>query len=253
MSSGMLAGRVALITGAGQGSGRGCALALASEGAAIGLVGRTRSKLEAVAGEVAERGGRALVLPCDVTDPERVRATVDACVAELGGVNVLVNAAQSPIYRSARLLDIERDVMDDLWRSGPVATLDLMRACHPHLAGGGSIVNFGSGAQFGPGDYGVYAAVKAAIGMITRAAAEEWGPDGIRANLVVPFVASPAFEEDCGDTPEDYEAWSQGIPLRRIGDPEADLGRVVVFLAGSDSAYVTGTTLMVDGGMKFLR
>ena len=193
------------------------------------------------------------MLPCDVTDSDGVAATVERCARELGGVDVLVNAAQSPIMRASRLLDVERSAVDELWRSGPLATLDLMRACHPHLRGGGSIVNFGSGSQFRPGDYGVYAAAKSAIGMITRAAAEEWGPDGIRANLVVPFVSSPAFDEDVGSSPEAYEAFAQAIPLRRIGDPERDLGRVVVFLAGSDSAYVTGTTLMVDGGMMFLR
>lgn len=248
-----LRGRVAIVTGAGQGSGRGCALALAAEGAAVVLVGRTRSKLETVSAEITGAGGRALVAPCDVTKP----AEIDRCVAQtvetFGGVQVLVNAAQSPIVRSGSLLETTAEVTEELWQSGPRATLDFMRACHPHLRGDGSIVNFGTGAQFGPGGFGVYAAAKAAIGMLTRAAAEEWGPDGIRANLLVPFADSPAADAELADKPALRNALLESIPLRRFGDSVSDVGRVAVFLAGPDSAFVTGTTLMVDGGMKFLR
>jgi len=251
--TGKLAGRVALITGAGQGSGRGCALALAAEGAAIALVGRTEAKLADTAAEIERRGGRALAIRCDVMVPADREACVARCARELGPVKVLVNAAQSPSYRSSSLLDVKADVFDELWRSGPLATLELMRLCHPQLRGGGSIVNFGSGAQFTPGGYGAYAAAKAAIGMLTRAAAEEWGPEGIRANLVVPFVESPAFHEDFGGDAQRLAASQRRIPLRRFGDAERDLGRVVVFLASEDSAYVTGTTLMVEGGSHFLR
>jgi NAD(P)-dependent dehydrogenase (short-subunit alcohol dehydrogenase family) len=248
-----LDGRVALVTGAGQGSGRACALALAAEGAAVALVGRTEATLAQTAAEIARRGGRALAIRCDVM----VRADLEACVARavsaLGPVKVLVNAAQSPSYRAASLLEVSREMLDQLWTSGPLATLELMRLCHPHLRGGGSIINFGSGAQFGPAQYGPYAAAKAAIGMLTRAAAEEWGPDGIRANLVVPFVESPAFHQDFAGDEKRLAASVRRIPLRRAGDAEKDLGPVVVFLASSDSAYVTGTTLMVDGGSHFLR
>jgi NAD(P)-dependent dehydrogenase (short-subunit alcohol dehydrogenase family) len=188
-----------------------------------------------------------------VTQPDALERCVARCARELGPVKVLVNAAQSPSYRSSALLDVSSDTLDQLWRSGPLATLALMRLCHPQLRGGGSIVNFGSGAQFTPARYGAYAAAKAAIGMLTRAAAEEWGPDGIRANLVVPFAESPAFYEDFGGKTERLAASVRRIPLRRVGDPEKDVGRVVVFLASDDSAYVTGTTLMVEGGSHFLR
>lgn len=253
MGSASLEGRVAIVTGAGQGSGRGCALALAAEGAAVTLVGRTRSKLERVAAEIEGAGGRALVFPCDVTRPAEVRDCVARTVDAFGGVQILVNAAQSPIVRSGSLLETPDATIESLWQSGPRATLDFMRACHPHLRGGGSIINFGTGAQFGPGGFGVYAAVKAAIGMLTRAAAEEWGPDGIRANLLVPFADSPAADAELADKPEFRNAILESIPLRRFGDSVGDVGRVAVFLAGPDSAFVTGTTMMVDGGMKFLR
>ena len=253
MSQGILQGRVAIVTGAGQGSGRGCALALASEGAAVTLVGRTGSKLESVAGEITSAGGRALVALCDVTQPDAIHRAVASTLERFGGVHILVNAAQSPVIRSSSLLDTSPEMTEQLWESGPRATLDFMRACHPHLCRGGSIINFGTGAQFGPGNYGVYAAAKAAIGMLTRAAAEEWGPDGIRANLLVPFADSPAADAELDHQPELKQALLESIPLRRFGDSVSDVGRVAVFLAGPDSAFVTGTTLMVDGGMKFLR
>ncbi len=250
---GRLEGRVALITGAGQGSGRGCALALAEEGASIAAVGRTESKLVETIREVEERGGRGIAVRCDVTRQGELESCVARTRRELGPVKVLVNAAQSPIDRSSRLLDVGRDVFEELWRSGPVATLELMRLCHEQLRGGGSIINFGSGAQFAPQSYGPYAAAKAAILMLTRAAAVEWGPDGIRANLVVPFVDSPAYRRDFAGDPARLAASLRRIPLGRAGDPETDLGRAVVFLASSDSAYVTGTTLMVEGGAHFLQ
>jgi NAD(P)-dependent dehydrogenase (short-subunit alcohol dehydrogenase family) len=253
MSQGTLQGRVAIVTGAGQGSGRGCALALAAEGAAVTLVGRTVSKLEGVAAEIRGSGGCAQVTSCDVTQPDQIDRAVESTVAEFGGVHILVNAAQSPILRSSSLLETPPEMTEQLWQSGPRATLDFMRACHPHLRGGGSIINFGTGAQFGPGNYGVYAAAKAAIGMLTRAAAEEWGPDGIRANLLVPFADSPAADAELEHQPAFKQALLESIPLRRFGHSVSDVGRVAVFLAGPDSAFVTGTTLMVDGGMKFLR
>lgn len=248
-----LAGRVALVTGAGQGSGRGCALALADEGARLALVGRTRAKLDAVCAEIEARGGEAACFPCDVGQLDEVGACVEGVVAALGPVRALVQTAQSPALRSSALLDVEAGVVDELWRTGPLASLAFMRACHPHLRGGGAIVNFGTGAQFAPGGFGAYAAAKAAIQMLTRAAAEEWGPDGIRANLVVPYVASPAADLEFGEDEARRAASIARIPLRRVGDPERDLGRAVAFLASDDASYLTGSTLLLDGGMMFLR
>ncbi|WP_029430252.1 SDR family NAD(P)-dependent oxidoreductase [Blastococcus sp. URHD0036] len=245
---GRLTGRVALVTGAGQGGGRGCALALAAEGAAVVCVGRNPGKLEAVVAEIGATGGTALAAPADVTDPADRRAAVDSAVAAFGRLDVLVNAAQSPEMRAADLLDVTDEDVAELWASGPVATLALMRACHPHLkaAGGGSIVNFASGALRRPAHYGVYAAVKAAIETIGKAAAAEWGPDGIRTNTVVPIVDSPSMERDL--TAEQRERYRAGIPLGRIGRPEEDIGRAVAFLAGDDAAYLSGNTLRLDGG-----
>jgi NAD(P)-dependent dehydrogenase (short-subunit alcohol dehydrogenase family) len=251
-----LAGKAVIVTGAGQGGGYGSAVALARDGAKVTLMGRTRAKLDRVAEEIAGFGGEALVFAGDVTRPADVAAVVAETAGRFGGPHGLVNAAQSPEIRFGDLLTVERGVLSDLWESGFVATLELMRAVHPHMrrAGGGSIVNFGSGAQHNPATYGAYAAVKSAIHTMSRAAALEWAGDNIRVNVVLPFVKSPAADADFatkGTTSE--AAGRRGTPLGRIGEPEADIGRAVAFLIGDDAAYLTGNTLGLDGGRTFIR
>jgi len=255
-AQGRLSGKAVIVTGAGQGGGYGSALAMARDGARVTLMGRTRSKLERVAEEIVAFGGEAHVYAGDVTQMRDVAGVVSETVARFGGVHGLVNAAQSPEFRGGAILDVDRDVLSDLWTSGFVATLDLMRAVHPHMAraGGGSIVNFGSGAQHNPANYGAYASVKAAIHTMSRAAALEWGAENIRVNVVLPFVKSPAADADFGAkgmTSE--EAGARGRPLRRIGAPEADIGRAVAFLISDDAAYITGNTMGLDGGSTFIR
>ena len=244
-----LAGKIALITGAGQGAGRGIALAFAAEGASVVLVGRTMDKLERVADEVRDRGGQALPLQGDIGEPAQIDAVVDACVEHFETVDVLVNCAHH-MTRSGSILGTDDVDVEALWTTGPRVTLQLMRRCHPFLCGGGSIINFGSSAQLNPVGYGVYAAMKDAIRSLSRTAAVEWGPDGIRVNMIAPSVESPSREADLarrggGDSPRP--------PLGRIGDPERDIGRMCVFLASDESGYLTGELLMLDGGGSYHR
>jgi NAD(P)-dependent dehydrogenase (short-subunit alcohol dehydrogenase family) len=250
--TGPLTRRVALVTGAGQGAGQGVAEALAEDGASVAVVGRTVAKLESVVEAIVVAGGRAAAVQCDVESSDEIARAVDAAVGRFGGIDILVNAAHHTT-RSGALLDVDEADVDQLWRTGPLATLRFMRACHPLLvaAGGGSIVNFGSGAQFAPEGYGVYAATKDAIQAITRAAAVEWGPDKIRANVIVPHLTSPSMEAALAD-PVRRERSLASIPLGRFGMP-ADIGRVAAFLAGPDAAFVTGQVILVDGGMKYHR
>ena len=245
-----LKGKVAIVTGAGQGAGMGASLAMAAEGATVILFGRTLSKVEAVAQQIRDRGGEAVAFGGDVTREADLKASVELATGKYGRLDILVNAAQSPQMRFAKLLDITAEEVADLWNSGAAATLTFMRLAHPHMkrAGGGVIVNFGSGAMYGPAHYGVYAGVKAAIEKISRAAAQEWGADGIRVNTVVPMVQSPAADED----PSDQEAIVKYIPAGRIGDPEKDIGRPIAFLASDDGSYITGSVLMLDGGLSYL-
>ncbi len=249
---GMLAGRVAIVTGAGQGVGRGIALALASAGAQVTLMGRTVSKLESVAAEIHGRGGVSLVVAGDVKRLDDIERCIDATVGAFGALHILVNNAQEvPL---GALLEVEDAAVSAAWESGPLATLRFMRLCHPHLKGGGAIVNLGSraGVRPDPLNRGAYAAVKEAIRALTRAAAMEWGPDGIRVNAILPYATSPALERLAIEHPDDYERTRRTVPLGRIGDAEIDVGRAVVFLVGPDSGYITGATIPLDGGNAFV-
>ncbi|MBV8469191.1 MAG: SDR family oxidoreductase [Burkholderiaceae bacterium] len=248
---GKLDHKVALVTGAGQGVGQGIAYALAGEGAAVAVVGRTRDKLLVTCDEIRRRGGRAAPFTCDVTDPSQIEGCVAAVVEQFGGVQILVNNAQ--VAPLGRLLDVSDEAVLDGMASGPLATLRFMRACHPYLKGGGVVVNFASSAavRWDASGYGAYAAAKEATRALTRAAACEWGGDGIRVNVVAPHALSPGLKGWVEANPEEAEAFFKTIPLGRVGDCEHDIGRAIVFLASPDAAYLTGATLPLDGGRAY--
>jgi 2-hydroxycyclohexanecarboxyl-CoA dehydrogenase len=244
-----LAGKVVLVTGAGQGIGRGTALALAREGACVALAGRTVAKCEAVAAEIDAFGGSALALACDVTERPQIESALAATADRFGGLDALVNNAQTSVQRL--LTETTLEDVDVCWRSGPLATLHAMQAALPLLRarGGGSIVNFGSSTAIdGNAAFGAYAMAKEAIRGLSRVAAREWGRYGVRVNVIVPNALSPAAEQFAQDDPERFRKLTKTMPLGRLGDPEADIGRAVVALVSDDLRYLTGDTLMLTGG-----
>jgi len=253
MRVGVLAGKTAIVTGGGKGVGRGIALALAAEGANLVVCGRSPSALEETSAAVRERGAAALAVTCDVCHADQLEALVDGTVRTFGTIDVLVNNAMQVPHGT--ILEISEETIDAAWRSGPLAALRLMRLCHPHLVGGGAIVNVSSGAALDGAapQRGVYAATKAALNSLSRAAAVEWGPDGIRVNVVMPFARTDAVARFLENEPEYAAQVIARVPLRRVGDPEDDIGRAVVFLCGPDAGYITGVTLPIDGGSSFLR
>ncbi|WP_408896101.1 SDR family NAD(P)-dependent oxidoreductase [Nocardioides sp. R1-1] len=250
---GTLDGRVALVTGAGQGVGQGIALALAAEGADIAVVGRTAATLESTCALVRERGVRAEAFVCDIVETAAIPGTVAAVVDALGGVDILVNNAYTGAF--GPLLTLDDDAVAQSFASGPLATLAFMRSCHPHLAarGDGHIVNLVTSAmvRWDPATYGVYAAAKQAVRALTRTAAVEWARDGIRANSIAPHALSPGLRRWTERHPEEAAEFVATIPMGRIGDCELDIGRAVVALVGSDLGYLTGATIPLDGGQAF--
>jgi meso-butanediol dehydrogenase / (S,S)-butanediol dehydrogenase / diacetyl reductase len=249
----LLVGKTAIVTGGGTGVGRGIALALASERANVVVCGRTAGPLNETCGAIRERGGLALAVTCDIGVAQQLEHLVDATVRAFGTIDILVNNAMQVPHGA--LLEISEETIDAAWRSGPLGALRLMRLCHPHLRDGGVIVNVSSGAALeGSAPHrGVYGATKAALNSISRAAAVEWGPDGIRVNVIMPFARTDAVARFLENEPEFAGQVIARIPLRRVGDPEDDIGRAVVFLCGPDAGYITGTTLPIDGGSAFLR
>lgn len=249
---GMLDGKVALVTGAGQGVGQGIAFALAAEGARITVTGRTLSKVENTAREITARGGAALALECNVKDADSLASTVAQTVAHFGALNILINNAQE--VPMGTLHDLTEAAFEAGWQSGPLATLRLMKLCYPHLKGDGSIVNLASSAtkRWDMSGYGAYAAVKEAIRSLSRAAACEWGVDNIRTNVILPHARSPGLEWWIDKNPEEAKAFFATIPMRRVGECEEDIGRFVAQLCSPASGFVNGQSIALDGGQAYL-
>ncbi|CAN5690779.1 SDR family oxidoreductase [soil metagenome] len=250
---GILDGKTALVTGSGRGIGRGIAVALAREGAAIGVVDLVADTAQAVTDEIAEFGGKALAVAADIRDPVQIDDSVAATVARFGGLDILVNNAMAA-KTQVPFEEIDDESIELAFSTGPAAVLRYLRAAHPYLAAAkGRVINLRSGSEIqGLNGYGSYIAAKAAVGGITRAAAREWGPQGINVNAICPFALSEAALKHFDARPEDLVSALSALSIRRTGDPELDIGRVAVFLASPDSTFITGCTISVDGGGSFI-
>jgi NAD(P)-dependent dehydrogenase (short-subunit alcohol dehydrogenase family) len=245
-----LEGKVALITGAGQGVGRGIALAMAARGADIALAGRTLEKVEHAAVEVRALGRRAVAIDGSVRDPSALRRFVDEAVAQLGGIDILVNNAQEvPLGTFEQVTD---EAFLAGFESGPLAVHRMTKMVAPIMGrrGGGVIFNLvtSAGIRWDMGGYGAYAAVKQAMRALTRGAASELGPKGIRVLSIAPHAMSPGMEGWIANNPEEAAAFFKTIPLGRVGDCVEDIGRAVAMLASDDARYLTGATIPLDGG-----
>lgn len=249
-NGGELAGKVALITGAGQGIGQGIAFSLAARGCAIVAVGRTLAKCEATIATIeANYGIKGLALACDIGHLDKLAGVVEQAAALQGRIDILINNAVTTSI--GPLLGQTMEQVQTTFTVGPMATLKLMQLCHPYLArDGGSIINMASSAakRWDMTNYGVYAAEKEAIRALTRAAASEWGADNIRANAILPHASSPALEKWAKHRPEEAAAFVKTIPLQRIGDCRNDIGEFVAQLCLPASSYVSGQSIAVDGG-----
>lgn len=253
-----LAGKIAVVTGAGRGIGRATAKALAEAGATVAVTSRTQETVDSLTAEILAHGGKAVGIVCDVDSRSSIEAMIEEA-GSLGTIDILINCAQSyglpgsgemtPIYRPIE--DFPADVWDYTFRTGVLATLHCMQAAFPYLKRqGGKIVNFGSGnGILAIEGTAAYNANKEAIRALSRTAAREWGQYGITVNIVVPMIETQSFASFMDEHPGMREQLKATNPLRRIGDPERDAAPVMVFLASSASDYLTGMTFMLDGGM----
>ena len=250
--------RVAIVTGAGQGVGEGIARRLAAEGAVVIVAARRAETGEPVAEAIRADGGRAECIVTDVSDSE----SVDACVAETvsrhGRLDVMVHNA----FMGGIPHKLEDARIDKHWtamsRTGVWASLFCARAALPHLEessrrprgeGGGRLIliTSPSGVE-GSANIPLYSPAKAAQRAIAKSLAREWGPLGITVNCIGPVAGSPSLLTAFDRNPALQQALEARTPLGRVGDITDDIGSVALFLASDDSAYVTGQTIICDGG-----
>jgi NAD(P)-dependent dehydrogenase (short-subunit alcohol dehydrogenase family) len=247
-----LVGKVALITGGGSGIGRATALLLADEGAAVAVVDMDGSRAQAVAQEIEGEGGQALAVRCDVSQAADCQRAVQETVAAFGRLDILHNNAG--IIRRASVLEITEEEWDRAMAVNVKSVFLLSRYAIPIMAqgGGGAIVNTGSGWGLVGGRNAVsYCASKGAVVNMTRAMALDHAEQNIRVNCVCPGDTDTGMlrseAQQLGAATEAFLAEAADRPLRRIGRPE-DIAQAVLYLASEASSFVTGTTLVVDGG-----
>lgn len=243
-----LAGRVAMITGAGRGLGQAIAQGLAEAGAETVLISRTRSQLDSTARLVEATGRRALSMVADVTDSTQLEAATQAALAAFGRIDILVHAAGGSLRKAT--LDITDDEWDAVIGANLTSTFKACRAVGRHMVqrGSGSIINIASTAGVrGRAGNAPYSAAKAAVINLSRALAMEWAPSGVRVNVLAPGRFLTPLTEGEMSVPEKYAAFVRQVPLGRIGRPE-ELKEIAVWLASDASGYVTGSTITLDGG-----
>ena len=242
-----LAGRVALITGAGQGIGRAIALRFAQEGAKVVALDVVPDGINAVMSEIKAAGGEALAVVCDVTQREQVAAAVQAALDAFGQLDILCNNAG--ITRDARLVKMTEEQFDQVIAVNLKGVFNMTQAVAPHMVerGYGRIITTSSVVGL-YGNFGQtnYVATKAGVIGMTRVWARELGPKGITANAVAPgFIATEMVKT----MPQDVlDRFISMTPARRLGEPE-DIANAFLFLASDEASFVNGAVLSVDGGL----
>src|SRR5579862_310740 len=242
-----LAGRVAFITGASQGIGRGCASKLAAKGAAVAVAARNQEKLNELVSEIQAAGGKAAAFPLDVADEEQVKTAVKACIGEFGKLDILVNNAG--ITRDQLVMRMKRADWDAVIQTNLTSAYLFTQAVSSSMLKQrwGRIINISSVfGQMGQAGQANYAASKAGLIGLTMAVAREVGSRSITCNAVAPGFIETAMTATLGD--EFKQSAVKQIPLGRVGSPE-DVAGAVAFLASDQASYITGHVLNVNGGM----
>jgi 3-oxoacyl-[acyl-carrier protein] reductase len=249
---GMIEGKVAMVTGAGGGVGKAISKRLVSEGCRVALLGRDRSRLQKAAAEIGDKKN-TVTITTDITEEAEVLSAIDQTIKAFDKVDILVNNAGT-INDPVPFHEMAEDQWDDLLETNLTGTFRMTKAVIPVMMknGGGSIVNISSvlGIRAIPKvPLSVYGATKAAVIMFTRSIAVEYGQHNIRCNCVAPSTIRSSIIEPYLQDEEAKKVLESTFPLRKVGEPE-DIAGAVAYLCSNDSKWVTGTVMMVDGGVS---
>lgn len=243
-----LSDRVAIVTGGSRGLGRAIAEGFAAAGAAVVVASRKAEACDEVVESIRSAGGRALSVPTHVGRPEQITALVDRVVAELGGIDIVVNNAANPL--GGAVATIEPSAFDAAFRTNVQGPMLLGAAALPHLraSGRGSVINVITVGAFAGAEYlGLYTATKAALWNLTRTMAKEWGRHGVRVNAIAPGPFDTDMMAPTLDVPEFHEGILDATILGRIAEPSEVVGPALL-LASDAGSYMTGSCIVVDGG-----
>ncbi len=244
-----LSGKVAIVTGGSKGIGRAICERLAEHGAKVVVSSRKLDKCQEVVDGIKAKGGEAIAFACNIGRKPELQALVDAAVQQYGGIDIVVcNAAINPHFGPA--MTIPDEIFDKVMASNIKSNMWLSHMAIPHLEarGGGSIIIVSSiGGLRGSTNLGAYAISKAADMQLARNLAVEWGPKNIRANCIAPGLVRTDFARALWEDPVNYKKRTKDTSLKRIGEPD-EIAGAAVFLAGSAGSFMTGQTMVIDGG-----
>ncbi|MCZ6465394.1 MAG: SDR family oxidoreductase [Proteobacteria bacterium] len=245
-----LEGKVAIVTGGSRGIGRSIAIGLAEHGADVAIAARKPEALAEAVGAVEATGRRAIAVPTNVRRMDELRSLVDETRSRLGRVDILVNnAGTNPVYGPVQ--DIDERAWDNIMNTNVKAAHFLSNHAREAMlehGEGGSIVNVSSVGGYRASDViGGYSVSKAALIMLTQVQAKTWGADGIRVNCIAPGLIKTEFARALWEDERTLRGAVADAALRRIGEPD-EMAGAVVYLAGPSASFVTGQTLVLDGG-----
>ncbi len=245
-----LAGKTAIVTGGGRGIGQAITARLAEAGANVVIASRKMDNLQATADALKDQPGRVVPVQCHVGAPEQLDALVQQAETDVGPVDVVVNNSATNLGQGPSL-DVTPAMLDKMMNVNVKAAMHLVHRCVPGMRerGGGSIINISSisGAQPQPGGL-LYSFTKAGLNMLTRAWAREFGPWNVRVNGIAPGLIKTDFSKYFWEDEKRRDKLVGNQPLQRLGQP-SDIGFAAAYLASDEAAFMTGQTLVIDGGV----